>query len=181
MTSTSCEPSSRKPRQKIPDQGTERHTDVAGPNDSARQRRPADRNHHSIRLRDPASASGCVARAPPGRSSELRAVLAPECQRRGLTLRAAIADGPQAPQARAPSRAASRARPQGPRASYSLKQVRAAERDLAAQGETAYRTMVAAWQPARPQPTTATGQPPATGRYSMSPYHLPRTRHAASS
>jgi transposase len=33
---------------------------------------------------------------------------------------------------------------------YSLKAVRAAERDLAAQGEAAYRTMVAAWQPSRP-------------------------------
>jgi len=31
---------------KIPDQGTERHTGVAGTNDSARQRRPADRGHH---------------------------------------------------------------------------------------------------------------------------------------
>src|SRR6266704_1914928 len=40
--------------------------------------------------------------------------------------------------------------------SYSLKQIRAtAERDLAAQAETAYRTMVAAWQSARPQPKTA--------------------------
>jgi transposase len=33
---------------------------------------------------------------------------------------------------------------------YSLKAVRAAERDLAAQGEAAYRTMVAAWQPSKP-------------------------------
>ncbi len=32
---------------------------------------------------------------------------------------------------------------------YSLAAVRAAERDLAAQAETAYRTMVAAWQPTR--------------------------------
>src|SRR5215831_17925790 len=38
----------------------------------------------------------------------------------------------------------------GHAASYSLAAVRAAERDLAAQGEAAYRTMVAAWQPARP-------------------------------
>jgi transposase len=38
----------------------------------------------------------------------------------------------------------------GRSASYSLAAVRAAERDLAAQGEAAYRTMVAAWQPARP-------------------------------
>jgi len=38
----------------------------------------------------------------------------------------------------------------GPAAHYSLAAVRAAERDLAAQGEVAYRTMVAAWQPARP-------------------------------
>jgi transposase len=38
----------------------------------------------------------------------------------------------------------------GRSASYSLAAVRAAERDLAAQGEAAYRTMVAAWHPARP-------------------------------
>jgi hypothetical protein len=39
---------------------------------------------------------------------------------------------------------------------YSLKTVRAAERDLAAQGEAAYRTMVAAWQPTRPASKTPT-------------------------
>ena len=38
----------------------------------------------------------------------------------------------------------------GNASSYSRKAVRAAERDLAAQGEAAYRTMVAAWQPSRP-------------------------------
>jgi hypothetical protein len=38
----------------------------------------------------------------------------------------------------------------GQAASYSLKAVRAAERDLASQAEVAYRTMVAAWQPSRP-------------------------------
>ena len=38
----------------------------------------------------------------------------------------------------------------GDAARYSLAAVRAAERDLAAQSEAAYRTMVAAWQPARP-------------------------------
>jgi transposase len=37
---------------------------------------------------------------------------------------------------------------------YSLKAIRAAERDLAAQGEAAYRTMVAAWQPSRPASKT---------------------------
>jgi hypothetical protein len=35
----------------------------------------------------------------------------------------------------------------GNTANDSLKAVRAAERDLAAQAEAAYRTMVAAWQP----------------------------------
>jgi transposase len=40
----------------------------------------------------------------------------------------------------------------GQAASYSLAAVRAAERDLAAQAEAAYRTMVAAWQPTRPAP-----------------------------
>jgi transposase len=38
----------------------------------------------------------------------------------------------------------------GHAAGYSLKAVRAAERDLAAQSEAAYRTMVASWQPTRP-------------------------------
>jgi transposase len=38
----------------------------------------------------------------------------------------------------------------GRAARYSLTAVRAAERDLAAQSEAAYRTMVAAWQPTRP-------------------------------
>ena len=38
----------------------------------------------------------------------------------------------------------------GQAASYSLKAVRAAERDLAQQAEIAYRTMVAAWQPGKP-------------------------------
>src|SRR5215467_2729758 len=38
----------------------------------------------------------------------------------------------------------------GNAARYSLTTVRAAERDLAAQSEAAYRTMVAAWQPTRP-------------------------------
>jgi transposase len=45
----------------------------------------------------------------------------------------------------------------GRAAGYSLREVRAAERDLAAQAETAYRTMVAAWQPAPPRPKTVTG------------------------
>jgi transposase len=45
----------------------------------------------------------------------------------------------------------------GRSASYSLKAVRTAERDLAAQAETAYRTMVAAWQPTRPAHKKATG------------------------
>jgi hypothetical protein len=38
----------------------------------------------------------------------------------------------------------------GKAASYSLKAVRAAERDLTTQAEVAYRTMVATWQPTRP-------------------------------
>jgi len=45
----------------------------------------------------------------------------------------------------------------GQAARYALAAVRAAERDLAAQSEAAYRTMVAAWQPARPQRKNATG------------------------
>ena len=40
----------------------------------------------------------------------------------------------------------------GKSAGYSLQAVRAAERDLAAQAEVAYRVMVAAWQPTRPAP-----------------------------
>jgi hypothetical protein len=47
-----------------------------------------------------------------------------------------------------------RGRP-GKATGYSLHAVRAAERDLAAQAETAYRTMVAAWQPTRPARTVA--------------------------
>jgi transposase len=42
----------------------------------------------------------------------------------------------------------------GKSSGYSLKAVRAAERELAAQGEAAYRTMVAAWQPSRPASKT---------------------------
>ena len=45
----------------------------------------------------------------------------------------------------------------GDAAPYSLAAVRAAERDLAAQGEAAYRTMVAAWQPSSPVHKKAAG------------------------
>jgi hypothetical protein len=52
----------------------------------------------------------------------------------------------------------------GHAASYSLAAVRAAERDLATQGEAAYRTMVAAWQPARLSPRKkATGAAASNG------------------
>lgn len=47
----------------------------------------------------------------------------------------------------------------GPTADYSLKAVRAAERDLATQAETAYRTLVANWHPARPAGKKATAKP----------------------
>ena len=43
----------------------------------------------------------------------------------------------------------------GRAASYSLKDVRAAERDLPQQAESAYRTMVAAWQPSNPRKSRA--------------------------
>jgi transposase len=43
----------------------------------------------------------------------------------------------------------------GKAAGYSLKAVRAAERDLTTQAEMAYRVMVAAWQPTRPTPGAA--------------------------
>jgi transposase len=49
---------------------------------------------------------------------------------------------------------AHRGRP-GKATGYSLQAVRAAERDLAAQAERAYQTMIAAWQPTRPGPTAA--------------------------
>ena len=53
-------------------------------------------------------------------------------------------------------RASTRGR-KGTASGYSLRAVRAAERELAAQAETAYRTMVAAWQPRKPTtPTTPT-------------------------
>jgi transposase len=57
----------------------------------------------------------------------------------------------------------------GRSASYSLKAVRAAERDLAAQGEAAYRTMVAAWQPARHAGTKVTGATASTGTRLIKP------------
>jgi transposase len=44
----------------------------------------------------------------------------------------------------------------GTAAPYSLKQVRAAERELAAQSELAYRTMVANWRPTAPTSKTST-------------------------
>ncbi len=42
----------------------------------------------------------------------------------------------------------------GTASGYSLRAVRAAERQLAAQAETAYRTIVAAWQPRKPTTPT---------------------------
>ena len=54
-------------------------------------------------------------------------------------------------------------------ARYSLAAVRAAERDLAAQGEAAYRTMVAAWQPARPERKKVTGAAASTGTRLIKP------------
>jgi hypothetical protein len=50
-------------------------------------------------------------------------------------------------------RASTRGR-KGTASGYSLRAVRAAERELAAQAETAYRTMVAAWQPRKPTTPT---------------------------
>jgi transposase len=49
-------------------------------------------------------------------------------------------------------RASARGR-KGQASGYSLRAVRSAERELAAQAETAYRTMVAAWQPSKPTTT----------------------------
>jgi len=46
----------------------------------------------------------------------------------------------------------------GKAAGYSLKAVRAAERDLVAQAERAYQVTVAAWQPTRPTATTTPGR-----------------------
>jgi len=57
----------------------------------------------------------------------------------------------------------------GTAARYSLKAVRAAERDLAAQGEAAYRTMVAAWQPARPARKKVTGAAASKGTRLIKP------------
>ena len=58
----------------------------------------------------------------------------------------------------------------GRSASYSLKAVRAAERDLAAQAEAAYRTMVTAWQPTRPAPgKKATGAAASKGTRPFKP------------
>jgi transposase len=57
----------------------------------------------------------------------------------------------------------------GTAARYSLKAVRAAEHDLAAQGEAAYRTMVAAWQPARPARKKVTGAAASKGTRLIKP------------
>jgi hypothetical protein len=57
----------------------------------------------------------------------------------------------------------------GQAARYSLAAVRAAERDLAAQGEAAYRTMVASWQPARPQRKKVTGAAASKGTRLIKP------------
>jgi hypothetical protein len=57
----------------------------------------------------------------------------------------------------------------GPAARYSLAAVRAAERDLAAQGEAAYRTMVAAWQPSRPERKKVTGAAASKGTRLIKP------------
>ena len=46
----------------------------------------------------------------------------------------------------------------GKAAGYSLKAVRAAERDLVAQAERAYQVTIAAWQPTRPTATTTAGR-----------------------
>jgi transposase len=51
----------------------------------------------------------------------------------------------------------------GRSASYSLKAVRAAERELAGQAEAAYRTMVAGWQPTRPVRKASVRQKVAVG------------------
>jgi transposase len=46
----------------------------------------------------------------------------------------------------------------GKAAGYSLKAVRAAERDLVAQAERAYQVTVAGWQPTRPTPRATTAK-----------------------
>jgi transposase len=51
----------------------------------------------------------------------------------------------------------------GRSASYSLKAVRAAERELAGQAEAAYRTMTASWQPTRPGGNASARQKVAVG------------------
>ena len=56
-----------------------------------------------------------------------------------------------------------------PPARYSLAAVRAAERDLAAQSEAAYRTMVTAWQPSRPTRKKAAGAAASKGTRLIQP------------
>ena len=51
----------------------------------------------------------------------------------------------------------------GTASGYSLRAIRAAERQLAAQAETAYRTMVAAWQPNKPTTPTRANRARAGG------------------
>jgi transposase len=57
----------------------------------------------------------------------------------------------------------------GDAARYSLAAVRAAERDLAAQSEAAYRTMVAAWQPSGPAHKKAAGAAASKGTRLIQP------------
>jgi transposase len=57
----------------------------------------------------------------------------------------------------------------GGAAPYSLAAVRAAERDLAAQSEAAYRTMVAAWQPSSPARKKAAGAAASNGTRLIQP------------
>jgi hypothetical protein len=96
-------------------------------------------------------------------------VLAPDHQRRGLRLRAALADRPKQRKLELRAGAPPTRGRKGQAASYSLAAVRAAERDLAAQGEAAYRTMVAAWQPARPERKKVTGAAASTGTRLIKP------------
>jgi hypothetical protein len=93
-------------------------------------------------------------------------VLASGRQGRGLRLRAPVADRQEAPRARAARGLPPRRGQRGTATAYWLKEVRRRENELAAQGEQAYRRLVAAWQPKRP---ATRAWPPPTGRDSRGP------------
>ena len=132
---------------------------------SSRPRGSRSRPRAVARVLSSASApgAGCRSRSsrPPANSPCLCWHLV--IKRRGLRVRAPVADREEAPRARAPRRACPSHRGEkGTAAAYSLKEVRRRERELAEQAEHAYRQLVADWQANAPGERWA--WPPPMGR-----------------